>query len=154
MIRQLIAHLYRFRRLRQDHRRGTVEPSRTAIGSQTQPSSTLSAARRPVLPALSLVLAAFVATACSDAPTGQPAPASRATGNGASGDPSTLQWNSQALSLAAKYLLRPTPANRAYMLLSVAEARALTALANDVGTGGDADNGMSSHQAADRKSVV
>ena len=49
---------------------------------------------------------------------------------GASGGPSTLQWNAEAITLAGRHLLRAPVANRAYMLLSVAEARSLDALSD------------------------
>ena len=38
--------------------------------------------------------------------------------------PSTLEWNAKAIAFAGKYSLRAPFANRAYMLLSVAESRA------------------------------
>src|SRR5262249_7568251 len=88
--------------------------------------------------------------ACNDAPNAPSlraiTPASQATfesNHGASGPPSTLQWNAEAIVLAGRRALRAPVANRAYMLLSVAEARALDALGGD-GT----DDGVASRTAA------
>jgi len=67
---------------------------------------------------------------------------------GASGGPSTLQWNAEAITLAGRHLLRAPVANRAYMLLSVAEARSLDALGDATGQPGDADNGVASRVGA------
>ncbi|MEO8451021.1 MAG: vanadium-dependent haloperoxidase [Gemmatimonadota bacterium] len=77
--------------------------------------------------ALSLTLASCV----DSAPTRSSEPG--ALGPSASlqkatvGPPSVLQWNATAISLAGQTLLRVAFTNRAYMLLSVAEADALDA---------------------------
>lgn len=95
-------------------------------------------ASRPVVAVLGAILSLCVATACGDASSAPsaralrpPAVASLDQSHGASGPPSTLQWNAEAITLAGKNLLRAPVANRAYMLLSVAEARALDALGED-----------------------
>jgi hypothetical protein len=67
---------------------------------------------------------------------------------GASGGPSTLQWNAEAITLAGRHLLRAPVANRAYMLLSVAEARSLDALGDATGQSSDTDNGVASRVGA------
>jgi len=98
-------------------------------------------------------VAGLLSTGCGDPTQGSPlAPpistrgASR--GQGASGDPSTLQWNAKAIALAGKAVLRPTIVNRAYMLLSVAEARALDALEAAAGNSAGVDRGMASRAGA------
>jgi membrane-associated phospholipid phosphatase len=96
-------------------------------------------------------VAPLLAAACGgDAPSAPPAralvPSSHATfdlSHGASGPPFTLQWNAEAIVLAGRRALRAPVANRAYMLLSVAEARALDALGGD-----EADDGVASRGAA------
>ena len=95
------------------------------------------------------------ATACSEGPSVpgyQPAQlqtsARLEVARGASGGPTTLQWNAEAITLAGRHLLRAPVANRAYMLLSVAEARSLDALANATGESDDADNGVASRVGA------
>jgi hypothetical protein len=96
-----------------------------------------------------LVIASLFVAACGDgpnAPTGGAKAASSSrldVSHGASGPPSTLQWNAEAIRLAGRHLLRAPVANRAYMLLSVAEARALDALGNH-----DTDSGVASRTAA------
>jgi membrane-associated phospholipid phosphatase len=95
----------------------------------------------------------LVTTACSDAPIEPVADYRTLAGtvsadHGASGGPSTLQWNAKSITLAGKYLLRAPVANRAYMLLSVAEARALDALGEGQPTSGGLDNGVASRDAA------
>ena len=67
---------------------------------------------------------------------------------GASGGPSTLQWNAEAITLAGRHLLRAPVANRAYMLLSIAEARSLDALGDATGQASDTDNGVASRVGA------
>jgi membrane-associated phospholipid phosphatase len=105
------------------------------------------------LTAVSAGLSVVLAAACGDAavpsPVAPPAPARRASiDHGASGAPSTLPWNAKAIALAGKYSLRPTIANRAYMLVSVAEARALDALDANARTSDDLDQGVASRAAA------
>ena len=102
---------------------------------------------------VSVATAGLFVTGCSDAPNAPPsramAPPSRASfdaSRGASGPPFTLQWNAEAIVLAGRRALRAPVANRAYMLLSVAEARALDAL--DALGGDDTDNGVASRAGA------
>jgi membrane-associated phospholipid phosphatase len=78
------------------------------------------------------VLVLCFAAGCSDVPSApQPsstqrlASSSRIQTVGAESPPATLQWNAKAIALASKNFLRPPNANRAYMLVSVAEAAAL-----------------------------
>jgi len=95
--------------------------------------------------------ASLLAAACAgDAPNAPPlralVPPSHATfdlSRGASGPPFTLQWNAEAIVLAGRRGLRAPVANRAYMLLSVAEAGALDALGGD-----GVDDGVASRGAA------
>ncbi len=99
-------------------------------------------------------LLSLCATACSEAPSvpayqrAELQTGARLEAHGASGGPSTLQWNAEAITLARRHLLRAPVANRAYMLLSVAEARSLDALANATGQSGDTDNGVASRAGA------
>lgn len=106
----------------------------------------------PVVAVLAAVLSLY-ATACVEAPT---APMNQRAlqmdarveqSRGASGGPSTLQWNAEAITLAGRHLLRAPVANRAYMLLGVAEARALDALDGAPGQSG-VDAGVASRVAA------
>src|SRR5262245_54526520 len=95
----------------------------------------------------------LLATACADTPTtpsnDQPTAVRLARAfQGASDGPFTLQWNGEAISLAGRHLLGAVIANRAYMLLSVAEARALDALSADARTSDDIDMGVASRAAA------
>jgi membrane-associated phospholipid phosphatase len=99
------------------------------------------------LGAVAVVVAALLTSSCSDASRSLPVGPS-AELQGASGPPSTLQWNAKAIELAGKYLLRVAFANRAYMLLSVAEAGALDALENAGGSSADLDQGVSSRTGA------
>ena len=95
------------------------------------------------------------ATACSESPS---APANERArlqtdarleqARGASGGPSTLQWNAEAITLAGRHLLRAPVANRAYMLLSVAEAGSLDALSGATGPSTDTDDGVASRVGA------
>ena len=99
--------------------------------------------------AISLV----AAMACRDesrvAPVAPSASAQvRSLNRGASGPPSTLLWNEEAIKLAGKAVLFPTIANRAYMLLSVAEARALDGLDASAERSDDIDQGVASRAAA------
>src|SRR6478672_2288211 len=91
-------------------------------GMQTQWKSAVTA--------IGAAMSTFIAASCGDAsrpltvdrpPLSQGAIADRS----ASGPPSTLQWNAKAIALAAKHGLNQTFAARAYMLVSVAESRAL-----------------------------
>jgi hypothetical protein len=109
-------------------------------------------APRRLAAAASITIALWYAAACGDvpnAPSNARPPASlaqRDQDRGASGPPSTLQWTSEAITLAGRHLLRAPMANRAYMLLSVAESRALDALDESSGTV-DIDQGVSSRNA-------
>jgi len=103
--------------------------------------------------AIGAAMSTFIAASCGDASRtltvdraslSQGAIADR----GASGPPSTLQWNAKAIALAAKHGLNQTFAARAYMLVSVAESRALEALGNEVGTSEDVDRGVASRSGA------
>jgi hypothetical protein len=90
---------------------------------------------------------ALLASSCSDASRSLPVAPSTLV-QGASGPPSTLQWNAEAIALAGKYLLRAPIANRGYMLVSVAEARALEALRSGAGQLDDLDQGVASRTGA------
>src|SRR5262249_21042713 len=99
------------------------------------------------------VVSTFIAVSCGDAsrtlsvdPTALRHDLS--ADQGASGPPSTLQWNAKAIALAAKYKLNQSFAARAYMLVSVAESRALDALGTNAGESEDLDNGVASQDGA------
>ena len=99
------------------------------------------------------VAATFLATACSEAPSSPSAPLALRTGavgtaQGSRDGPSTLQWNAKAIELAGRRSIRNPFANRAYMLVSVAEARALDALSAEARTSEDIDVGVTSRAAA------
>jgi hypothetical protein len=100
-----------------------------------------------------VIVTVFLIAACGDSPSA-PAPAApisslaAAADRGASAGRSTLQWNGEAIALASKYALRPTITNRAYMLLSVAEVRALAGLDADAAARDDIDEGVASRDAA------
>ena len=106
----------------------------------------------PTTTTIAAIVIGFLATACADSsrtavgpstPGGAPSP-----DRGASGPPSTLQWNEEAIVLAGKAVLRAPIANRAYMLLSVAESRALDALDAAADGSVDVDQGVASREAA------
>jgi membrane-associated phospholipid phosphatase len=99
------------------------------------------------------VVSALLAVSCGDASrtlSVDRTALSRHAGadEGASGPPSTLQWNAKAIALASKYKLNQSFAARAYMLVSVAESRALDALGTNAGTSDDLDNGVASRGGA------
>jgi membrane-associated phospholipid phosphatase len=103
--------------------------------------------------AIGAALSTFIAASCGDASgalsVDRSALSRRAPADhGASGQPSTLQWNAEAITLASKYALNQTFAARAYMLVSVAESRALDALGTYGGTSDDLDRGMASRNGA------
>ena len=103
--------------------------------------------------AIGAAMSTFVAASCGDGSRmvsvdGSALSRRAALDPGASGPPSTLQWNAEAIALASKYALNQTFAARAYMLVSVAEARALDALGNDLGTSDDLDHGVASESGA------
>jgi hypothetical protein len=103
--------------------------------------------------ALGAAMSMFIAASCGDASRALSVDRSAMSkgaiaDRGASGPPSTLQWNAEAVALAAAHGLNQTFAARAYMLVSVAESRALDALGNDVGTSDDLDQGEASRSGA------
>jgi hypothetical protein len=103
--------------------------------------------------AITAIAIGFLATACADesrtSPVGPSTPVrAPSLDRGASGPPSTLQWNAEAIALVGKAALRVSIANRAYMLLSVAEARALDALDAAPDGSDDVDQGVASREAA------
>ena len=96
------------------------------------------------------VMSMLSVMSCREAPSGvATAPADLVahvtTSGGAA--PATLQWNDRMIALAGKYVLRPTLANRTYMLVSVAEAAALDAIRRD-DESNRADEGQASRAAA------
>jgi hypothetical protein len=97
-----------------------------------------------------MVSCCLLVTGCLDTPNAPslraispPSHAAFDASRGAGGLPFTLKWNAEAIVLAGRRAVRAPVANRAYMLLSVAEARALDALVDD-----DPDNGIASRAGA------
>jgi len=100
-----------------------------------------------------VAIVTLLATACSEAPNAPvsqntQSPRSTSASLGVREGPSTLQWNAKAIELAGRRSIRNPLANRAYMLLSVAEARALDALSIEARTSPDIDLGVTSRAAA------
>jgi hypothetical protein len=107
----------------------------------------------PTATTITAIVIGFLATACGDAsrtsPVGPSTPGrAPSVDRGASGPPSTLQWNAEAIALSSRTPLNVSFANRAYMLLSVAEARALDALDASAEGADDIDEGVASRTAA------
>ena len=103
--------------------------------------------------AIGAAMSTFIAASCGDASgalsVDRSAQSQRAAvDQGASGPPFTLEWNAEAITLASKYGLNQTFAARAYMLVSVAESRALDALGANAGASDDLDQGMASRSGA------
>ena len=85
----------------------------------------------------------LIAAACAD-PTVPPSDELSASLNqGASGPPTSLMWNAEAIGLAGASQLKQGPANRVYMLVNVAESRALDAL-RTAASNGNAEDGVAS----------
>ena len=108
---------------------------------------------KSVMTALGAAVATLIAASCGDATrvlsADRSALSHRANeDHGASGQPSTLQWNATTIALASKYRLNQTFAARAYMLVSVAQSRALDALETNAGTDEDLDGGVASRGGA------
>jgi len=108
---------------------------------------------KSAMTAVGAAVATLIAASCGDATRvlslDRSALSHRANDDhGASGQPSTLQWNATAIALAAKYRLNQTVAARAYMLVSVAQSRALDALEMNAGTSEDLDAGVASRGGA------
>ena len=108
---------------------------------------------KSAMTAIGAALSTLIAASCSDASRVVSVDRSAlrrgaSTDQGASGPPSTLQWNAKAIALAAKYKLNQTFAARSYMLVSVSESRALDALETNAGTSEDLDNGVASRGGA------